>query len=61
MQRKAVNQYTLKKVAYTLANNTKRLKGRKSDSLAIKIWESDLNRLKESFYTNQFNWPITTI
>lgn len=58
---KAVRQFGLKNVAYTLANNTKRLKGRKPDSVAISIWETDLNRLKNKFYRNQFQWPSTKL
>lgn len=58
---KAVKQLGLKKVAYTLASNTKRLKGRKPDSPTIKIWETDLNRLKQKFYRSEFQWPSTKI
>lgn len=58
---KAVRQFGLKNVAYTLAHNTKRLKGRKPDSVAISIWETDLNRLKTKFYRNQFQWPTTKL
>ncbi|MER2107140.1 MAG: hypothetical protein ABS949_09385 [Solibacillus sp.] len=57
----AVNTLGLKKVVYTLASNTKRLKGRKPNSPAISIWESDLARLKRKFYTNGFQWPSTKI
>lgn len=57
----AVNEIGLKKVAYTLATNTKRLKGRKPKSPAIAIWEEDLARLKLEFYKNGFQWPSTKL
>lgn len=57
----AVNKIGLKKVAYTLATNTKRLKGRKPKSPAIAIWEADLAKLKLEFYKNGFQWPSTKL
>lgn len=57
----AVNRYGLKKVAYTLSNITKRLKGRKPDSPAIIIWEDDLNKLKNMYFKKGFTWPNTKI
>ncbi|MER2262776.1 MAG: hypothetical protein ABS934_12260 [Psychrobacillus sp.] len=54
---RAVKEIGLSKVAYTIASNTKRLKGRKPDSPYITKWEIDLLRLKKTFYKNEFSWP----
>lgn len=56
--KKAVKQFGLQSVAYTLASITKRLKGRSPDSKAIVVWEFDLQRLKQTFYKRNFNWPV---
>jgi hypothetical protein len=59
----AVKQLGLKKVAYTIAQNVKLRKGQKDGlkkfSFAIGEWENDLNKLKQTYYRNDFSWPLT--
>jgi hypothetical protein len=59
----AVKQLGLKKVAYTIAQNVKLRKGQKDGlkkfSFAIGEWEYDLNKLKQTYYRNDFSWPLT--
>lgn len=55
----AVNRFGLNSIAYTLATSTTRLKGRKRNSPAIAIWETDLERLRVHYFKNDFNWPYT--
>lgn len=59
----AVKQLGLKKVAYTIAQNVKLRKGQKDGtkkfSYAINEWEYDLNKLKNTYYKNEFSWPST--
>lgn len=59
----AVPTLGLKKVAYIIAGNVKLRKGQKNGyrkfSYAISEWEHDLQRLKNTFYKKDFNWPRT--
>jgi len=58
---KAVPEYGLQTIAYTIASNIKRFKrqrnGRVKYEKSIRDWESDLERLRKEYYTGNFRWP----
>jgi hypothetical protein len=58
-----VMQLGLKKVAYTIAQNVKLRKGQKDGmkkfSFTMGEWEYDLNKLKQTYYRNDFSCPLT--
>ncbi|WP_249870797.1 hypothetical protein [Oceanobacillus saliphilus] len=65
LEKKAVPQLGLKKVAYTIAFLVRGRKAMKNGLIrnqnSITEWEYDLQRLKDTFYKNNFFWPSTKV
>jgi len=54
---RAVQQFGIQRVAYALGTALQQQKAKKSYSPAIRIWESDLKRLKTNYFKKDFEWP----
>ncbi|GGD10043.1 hypothetical protein [Pontibacillus salipaludis] len=65
LSKKAVPQMGVKEVASIIAfliRGRKAMKnGESKNRYSISEWEYDLNRLKRTYFKNDFNWPSTTV